>query len=84
MEVRAVEAADAGCFLAAVLQGVKAERNEAGGVVGTPDAEDAALFAKLVVVEWIGRQHIPAFGRCQLMRHIGSQNGIVANTLNRV
>ena len=57
MEMLAVEAGDAGGFLAAVLQRVEAERDEARRIVGAPDAENAALFAQLVVVEWIGRQH---------------------------
>ena len=62
MELRAVEAGDAGRFLAAVLERVEAQRDEARGVVGTPDAEHAAFLAELVVVERIGRQHVPAFG----------------------
>ena len=55
--MRAVEAGDARRFLAAMLERVEAERDEARGVVGAPDAEDAALLAQLVVVERIGRQH---------------------------
>ena len=55
--VGAVEADDAGRFLAAVLERVKAERDEAGGVFGAPDSENAALLAELVVVERVGRQH---------------------------
>ena len=51
------KAGDARRFLAAVLQRVKAERDETRRIVGTPDAEDAALLAQLVVVERIGRQH---------------------------
>ena len=31
-------------FLAAVLQRVEAERDEARGIVGTPDAENPAFF----------------------------------------
>ena len=58
VEMRAVEAGDAGGFLAAVLERVEAERDEAGGVVGAPDAENAALLAELVAqVERIGGQH---------------------------
>ena len=59
MEMLAVEARDARGFLAAMLQRVQAERDEARRIVGTPDAENAALFAQLVVVERIGRQHRP-------------------------
>ena len=49
MEVVAVEADDAGRFLAAVLQRVQAERGHRGGVGHLPDAEDAALLVELVV-----------------------------------
>jgi integrase len=38
---------------------MKAERDEVRRVVGTPDAEDAALFVQFVVIERIGRQHVP-------------------------
>jgi hypothetical protein len=62
MEILAIEGRDASGFLTAVLEGVQAERNEARRIVGTPDSEDAALFAQLVVVEWIGRQ-----------RHVGPE-----------
>ena len=57
MEMLAVEAGDARGFLAAVLQRVEPERDEARRIVGAPDAEDAALLAQLVVIERIGRQH---------------------------
>ena len=60
VELRAVEAGDAGRFLAAMLQRVEAERDKGRGAVGAPDAEHAAFLAKLVVVERIGGQH----GRC--------------------
>jgi hypothetical protein len=59
MEVRPVEAGDPGSLLAAVLEGMKAESNEARRLLGTPNPEDSALFVKFVVVEWIGRQHVP-------------------------
>ena len=68
VEIGAVEAGDAGRFLAAVLEGVQAERDEARGIVGAPHAEDAAFLAQLVVIEGIGRQHIPAFVRHQQAR----------------
>ena len=59
MKMLAVEGRDAGGFLAAVLERVEAERDEAGGAVGTPNAENAAFFLELIVVERIGRQHVP-------------------------
>jgi hypothetical protein len=57
MEMPAVEAGDACGFLAAVLERVKAERDEAGGIVGAPDAEHAAFLAQLVVIERMSGQH---------------------------
>ena len=56
--IGAVEADDAGRFLAAVLQRMEAERDEAGGAVGAPDSENAAFLAQLVVVELVGGQHV--------------------------
>jgi hypothetical protein len=58
MKMLAVEAGDACGLLAAMLQSVQPERDETGGVVRCPDAENPALFVQLIVVEWIGRQHI--------------------------
>ena len=83
LEVGAVEAGDAGRFLAAVLERVQAERDEARGVVGTPNAENPAFLAQLVVIERIGRQHVPpslAEARapyrmaCALCRNLGEQS----------
>jgi hypothetical protein len=48
MEVPAVEAGDPGRLLAPVLEGVEAERDDRRSAVGSPDAEDSALLAKLV------------------------------------
>src|SRR5436190_888651 len=45
-----VEGDDAGGLLAAMLQGVQAERRQGGGVGGVPDAEDAAFLVELVVI----------------------------------
>ena len=71
--MRAVEAGDAGRFLAAMLQRVEAERDEARGVVGAPDAENAAFLAQLVVVERIGGQHGgPRLQLAVAARHIGA------------
>ena len=58
VEMLAVEGGDARRFLAAMLQRVQAERDEARRIVGAPDAEHAALLAQLVVIERIGRQHV--------------------------
>ncbi len=51
MESLAVEGDDAGRFLAAVLEGVQAERGDRGGVRMAEDAEDAALLAQPVAVK---------------------------------
>src|SRR5215213_7805441 len=57
MEMLAIEAGDTGSLLAAVLQGVQPKRNKAGRIVGAPNAENAALFVQLVVVERTGGEH---------------------------
>ena len=55
MEPLAVEGDDAGGFLAAVLEGVQAERGDRGGVGMAEDAEDAAFLAQPVAVKsWQG------------------------------
>ena len=74
--VGAVEADDAGGFLAAVLERVEAERDEAGGAVGAPDSENAALLAELVVVERVGRQHEFRANPRGFARHIGALSRI--------
>ena len=50
MEMRAVIAGDARRFLAAMLEGIEPERDEACGIVGTPDAEIPALFVQRIPV----------------------------------
>ncbi len=52
MEVLAVVGDDAGGLLAAVLQGVQAERGQGRGGVVAEDAEHAALFAQAIVGRW--------------------------------
>ena len=51
VEDAAVEGDDAGGFLAAMLQGVEAERDDRRGVRVAVDAEDAAFLAQGVAVE---------------------------------
>ena len=51
VEARAVEADDAGGLLAAMLQGVQAERGDRGGVGMIENAENAAFLAQPVAVE---------------------------------
>jgi hypothetical protein len=49
--MRAIEADDAGRFLAPVLKGVQAERGQSGRVGMVENAEDAALFVQAVLFE---------------------------------
>src|SRR4029453_17355734 len=77
VEMLAVEAGDARRFLSAMLQCVQSERNEARGVLGGPDAENAALLVQFVVVEWIGGEHV-ASRIPKLLRHIGKALRFVA------
>src|SRR3546814_2258561 len=66
VEILAVEGGDARGFLSAVLQGVKAQRDNRGGAVGAMNTKYAALLAELVVVERMGRQHVvPGAGRSE-------------------
>ena len=51
VEAAAVEGDDAGGFLAAMLEGVKAERRDSGGVGVAVDAEDAAFLAERVALQ---------------------------------
>ena len=51
VEMVAVEADDAGGFLAAMLEGVEAERGQRRGVGMVEDAEDAALLMQAVLFE---------------------------------
>ncbi len=48
---------DPGGFLAAVLQGMEAERRMGGRVEGAVNAEDRTFFVQVVVVEGIGGGH---------------------------
>ena len=59
MEVAAVVGDDAGGFLAAMLQGVQAERGQGGGVLVAEDAEDAAFLAQAVVAGGPQRRSSP-------------------------
>jgi hypothetical protein len=55
--IRAIETNDPRRLLAAMLESVEAEGNEAGGRIGAPDSEDAALLAEFVVVKRVGGKH---------------------------
>ena len=60
VKLGAIEADDPGGFLAAMLERVKAERNEARGALGAPNAKHAALFMQRVAV---------GFGKGQSCEH---------------
>ena len=49
VELRAVIGDDAGRFLAAMLQGVKPERDDCRGVLPPENAEHAAFVVKMIV-----------------------------------
>ena len=57
VEGGAVEAGDPRRLLAAMLEGVEAERGDRRGGVGVPDAEHAAFLAELVVRRTDGGEH---------------------------
>ena len=68
MKTFAVEGDDAGGLLAAMLQGVQAERRDRGGVGMTENAEYAAFFPRAVVFEIEKARfchgHRPAISQC--------------------
>ena len=64
---------DAGGLLAAMLQRVQAEGDEARGVLHADHAEDAALLAQLVVVERGEGRGIGLSGSCRLYRRAAAQ-----------
>ena len=74
MEALAVEGDDAGGLLAAVLQGVQAERGDGGGVGMAEDAEDAAFLAQPVVVQ----VEDPAVASVSVSSLIGRSSGSFA------
>ena len=57
VEIRAVKADDPGGFLPAMLQGMEAKRGHCRRGIATRDTKNATLFAQLVVVIGMGRQH---------------------------
>jgi hypothetical protein len=59
VETLSVEGDDARRLLAAMLERVQAEDGMGGGFLDTIDADDAALFFQLVVVEGVRREHDP-------------------------
>ena len=64
MEIFAVPARYPGRFLPSMLQGMKPERNDGRGRVGTPNAKDAAFLAELIVIERVCRKHDSDDLRC--------------------
>ena len=76
VEFLAVEGGDACGFLAAVLQGVQAQRDDRGGAVGAMNTKDAALLAEFVVVERVCGEHDGPAARAVTGAHIGR---VIAN-----
>ena len=58
--MKPVKGGDPRRFLPTVLKGMEPQRREGGSAVAARNAKDAALFAQLVIVKWIGGQHRPA------------------------
>jgi len=58
VEQMPVPAGDARRLLAAMLKRVQSQRDDRGRRLGIVYAKDAALFAQLVVIEWIGGEHL--------------------------
>jgi hypothetical protein len=54
MEMFAIMANDAGCFLAAMLQRMQAEGGNGGGRVFIDNAKNTAFFFQLIVIERMG------------------------------
>src|SRR5581483_4456825 len=59
MEALAVEGDDARRLLPAMLERMEAEHGMGGNFLDTIDANDAALFLEMVVVEGVRREHDP-------------------------
>ena len=57
MESFAIPAGNPGGFLAAVLEGVKAQCCHGRGGIRAPHPENTALFAQFVIIKWIGGEH---------------------------
>ena len=64
MKVFAVPACDPGGFLSAMLQGMKPERDNRRGGVGTPNAKHTTFLAELIVIERVCREHDSGDLRC--------------------
>ena len=50
-------ATNAGGFLAPMLERMKAQRHHGRSGIRAPHPENAAFFAQLVVIKWIGGEH---------------------------
>lgn len=63
VEILAIIGSYARGFLAAMLQSVKTKRNNGGCAVCTMNAENAALFAQLIVIKGMSGEHIHSRAR---------------------
>jgi hypothetical protein len=57
MEPVAIPTRDSRGFLSAMLQCVEPEGDDGRGGICAPHPENAALFAQLVIIKWIGGEH---------------------------
>ncbi len=57
VESTTIPAGDAGGLLTTVLKGVETQRHHSSGGLGAPNAEYAALFAQLVIIERMRGEH---------------------------
>ena len=75
VEILAVEGGDAGGFLAAMLKGMQAERDQRRRAIGAVDAKYAAFFVEMIIFPRIGCQHVVMAENCLVSaasgRHIG-------------
>jgi hypothetical protein len=53
MELLAIESDDAGCFLAAMLQGMQPERRQCRAVGMPEDAEHTAFLVQRIAIEFV-------------------------------
>jgi len=69
MEALAIEGDDAGCFLAAMLQGMQAERGQRRGVGMAENAENAAFFMQRIAVDLFLESGLRKLGMRKRLNH---------------
>src|SRR5690242_2071003 len=85
VELLAIIGNDAGGLLATMLQRVQTERHQSRRVRMAKDSEHAALFMKVIRVEWIDRPHRdPRLGARYIIRSQTKCESAVAQPCYRV